>query len=337
MTCYGEGSGSEGDAHEAFNFAAIYKVPEIFVCENNGFAISTPMRKEYAIEYAAQRAAGYGFPGVTLDGRDPVTAYVVAKEAIARARAGDGPTLIECLVDRLGAHSSEDDQRRYRTQEEIERLAQSDCLEQFKKRLARRRRAERQGGRRVRGARQGRGRQGDQRRHGVARRARGERPDQRLRARRAEGDRAGGRRRDRRDEHGVGASLGPHRGDGARRARHGPRRGRRQEGRRVPGHRRALQPSSARRASSTPRWRSHRSPASPSASRSPASGRWPRCSSPTSPTWRSTRSPTRSPSSATAATATGRCRWSSARRWAATRTAPSITRSRSRRGSPRPA
>jgi 2-oxoisovalerate dehydrogenase E1 component len=135
MTCYGEGAGSEGDAHEAFNFAAIYKVPEIFVCENNGFAISTPFRKEYAIEYAAQRAAGYGFPGVTLDGRDPVTCYVVAKEAVARARAGEGPTLIECLVDRLGAHSSEDDQRRYRTQEEIEHLAQTDCLEQFKKRL----------------------------------------------------------------------------------------------------------------------------------------------------------------------------------------------------------
>lgn len=135
MTCYGEGAGSEGDAHEAFNFAAIYKLPEIFVCENNGFAISTPFRKEYAIDYAAQRAAGYGFPGVTLDGRDPVTCYVVAKEAIARARAGRGPTLIECLVDRLGAHSSEDDQRRYRTQEEIDRLTQNDCLEQFKTRL----------------------------------------------------------------------------------------------------------------------------------------------------------------------------------------------------------
>src|SRR4029077_4634057 len=135
MTCYGEGSGSEGDAHEAFNFAAIHKVPEIFVCENNGVAISTPFNKEYAIDYVAQRAAGYGFPGVTLDGRDPVTAYVVAKEAIARARAGEGPTLIECLVDRLGAHSSEDDQRRYRTQEEIERLAVSDCLEQFQQRL----------------------------------------------------------------------------------------------------------------------------------------------------------------------------------------------------------
>jgi 2-oxoisovalerate dehydrogenase E1 component len=135
MTCYGEGAGSEGDAHEAFNFAAIHKLPEVFICENNGFAISTPMRKEYAIEYAAQRASGYGFPGVTVDGRDPVTCYHVAKEAIARARAGEGPTLIECLVDRLGAHSSEDDQRRYRTQEEIDRLAENDCLERFKKRL----------------------------------------------------------------------------------------------------------------------------------------------------------------------------------------------------------
>src|SRR5919201_6926154 len=117
------------------NFASIYQLPEVFVVQNNGFAISTPYRKEYAVEYAAQRAAGYGFPGVTLDGRDPVTAYHVAKEAVARARAGGGPTLIECLVDRLGAHSSEDDQRRYRSQEEIDRLAQNDCLERFKKQL----------------------------------------------------------------------------------------------------------------------------------------------------------------------------------------------------------
>lgn len=135
LTAYGEGAGSEGDAHEAFNFAAIYKLPEVFVCENNGFAISTPFRKEYAIDYVAQRAAGYGFPGITVDGRDPVTCYVVSKEAVARARAYEGPTLIECLVDRLGAHSSEDDQRRYRSQEEIELLAQNDCLERFKKRL----------------------------------------------------------------------------------------------------------------------------------------------------------------------------------------------------------
>jgi 2-oxoisovalerate dehydrogenase E1 component len=135
MTCYGEGAGSEGDAHEAFNFAAIYKLPEIFVCQNNGFAISVPFRKQYALEYAAQRAAGYGFPGVTVDGRDPVTCYHVAKQAVGRARAGEGPTLIECLVDRLGAHSSEDDQRRYRSQEELEQLARNDCLERFKRRL----------------------------------------------------------------------------------------------------------------------------------------------------------------------------------------------------------
>jgi 2-oxoisovalerate dehydrogenase E1 component len=135
MTCYGEGAGSEGDTHEAFNFAAIHKLPEIFVCQNNGFAISVPFNKQYALEHAAQRAAGYGFPGVTVDGRDPVTCYHVAKQAIARARAGEGPTLIECLVDRLGAHSSEDDQRRYRTQEELDQLAANDGLERFKKRL----------------------------------------------------------------------------------------------------------------------------------------------------------------------------------------------------------
>jgi 2-oxoisovalerate dehydrogenase E1 component len=135
MTSYGEGAGAEGDAHEAFNFAAIHKLPEVFVCQNNGFAISVPFNKQYAVEYAAQRAAGYGFPGVTLDGRDPVTSYHVAKQAVARARAGEGPTLIECLVDRLGAHSSEDDQRRYRTQEELDELASNDCLEKFRRRL----------------------------------------------------------------------------------------------------------------------------------------------------------------------------------------------------------
>jgi 2-oxoisovalerate dehydrogenase E1 component len=135
MTSYGEGAGSEGDAHEAFNFAAIYRLPVIFVCQNNGFAISVPFNKEYAIEHAAQRAAGYGFPGVTVDGRDPVTCYHVAKQAIARARAGDGPTLIETLVDRLGAHSSEDDQRRYRSQEELDQLAANDGLARFRTRL----------------------------------------------------------------------------------------------------------------------------------------------------------------------------------------------------------
>src|SRR5437660_5092782 len=135
MTCYGDGAGSEGDTHEAFNFAAIHRLPEIFVCQNNGFAISVPFNKQYAIEHAAQRAAGYGFPGVTVDGRDPVTCYHVSKQAVARARAGEGPTLIEALVDRLGAHSSEDDQRRYRSQEELEHLTENDCLQRYRRRL----------------------------------------------------------------------------------------------------------------------------------------------------------------------------------------------------------
>ncbi|HLQ62185.1 MAG TPA: thiamine pyrophosphate-dependent enzyme [Candidatus Acidoferrales bacterium] len=135
MTSYGEGSGSEGDAHEAFNFAAIHRLPLVFVCQNNGFAISVPFNKQYAVDYAAQRAAGYGFPGVSMDGRDPVTCYHVAKQAVARARSGEGPTLIECLVDRLGAHSSEDDQRRYRSEEELAAASKNDCLEQFRTRL----------------------------------------------------------------------------------------------------------------------------------------------------------------------------------------------------------
>jgi len=135
MTSYGEGAGSEGDTHEAFNFAAIHQLPIVFICQNNGFAISTPFSKEYALKHAAQRALGYGFPGVTLDGRDPVTAYHVAKQAVARARSGEGPTLIETIVDRLGAHSSEDDQRRYRSQEELEQLAANDCLRRFRTNL----------------------------------------------------------------------------------------------------------------------------------------------------------------------------------------------------------
>ena len=135
MTCFGEGAGAEGDAHEAFNFAAIQRLPVVFVCQNNQFAISTPFNKEYAIEHVAQRALGYGFPGVTLDGRDPVTTYHVAQQAVQRARAGEGPTLVEALVDRIGAHSSEDDQRRYRSAEELEALKNSDCLVQYRDRL----------------------------------------------------------------------------------------------------------------------------------------------------------------------------------------------------------
>jgi 2-oxoisovalerate dehydrogenase E1 component len=135
LTTYGEGAGSEGDAFEAFNFAAIHKLPVVFVCENNRIAISVPYKLAYAVEHAAQRAAGFGFAGVTVDGRDPVTCYYAAQEAISRARAGEGPTLLECVVDRLGSHTSQDDQRRYRTPAELEKLKDKDCVEIFRGRL----------------------------------------------------------------------------------------------------------------------------------------------------------------------------------------------------------
>lgn len=135
LACYGDGAGSEGDAHEAFNFAAIHRLPVIFVCQNNAIAISTPFSRAYAVPYAAQRALGYGFPGVTVDGRDPAACYKVTTEAVRRAREGGGPTLIECLVDRLGGHTSEDDQSKYRAAGEVEQAALRDPVERFRQLL----------------------------------------------------------------------------------------------------------------------------------------------------------------------------------------------------------
>ncbi len=132
MAMFGEGASAAGDAHEAMNFAGIHKLPVIFVCENNGYAISTPQRKEIPLGRVADRAAAYDFPGVTVDGSDVVAVVRAAREAVERAQGGDGPTLIECLVDRLGAHSSEDEQRRYRSQEEIDSLGALDGLANFR-------------------------------------------------------------------------------------------------------------------------------------------------------------------------------------------------------------
>ncbi len=135
MTMFGEGASAAGDTHEAMNFAGIYSLPLIFVCENNGYAISTPRSKEMAIDRLAARAEAYGFRGVTVDGSDVVGCYAAARDAYTRAQRGEGPTLIECLVDRLGAHSSEDEQRRYRSQEEIDALNEADCLVNFRANL----------------------------------------------------------------------------------------------------------------------------------------------------------------------------------------------------------
>ena len=108
---FGEGSSNQGDFHEGANFASVHKLPVIFMCENNQYAISVPISKQVACERISDRAIGYGMPGVTVDGNDPLAVYRVVKEAVDRARAGHGPTLIETVSYRLTPHSSDDDDR----------------------------------------------------------------------------------------------------------------------------------------------------------------------------------------------------------------------------------
>lgn len=119
-TSFGEGGSSKGDFHEGLNFAAIWKCPAIFLCENNRYAISVSQEKQMAIEDVAIRALGYGMHGVIVDGQDPLAVYKVTREAVARARRGEGPTLIEAKTYRIVPHSSDDDDRLYRTREEVE-------------------------------------------------------------------------------------------------------------------------------------------------------------------------------------------------------------------------
>lgn len=125
---FGEGATSEGAWHEALNFAGIHELPVIFVCENNRYAISVPQKKQMAIENVADRAAGYGFPGVVVDGNDVLACYGAMKLAVERARAGEGPTLIEAKTYRFQPHTSDDDDRTYRTREEVEEARRHDPL-----------------------------------------------------------------------------------------------------------------------------------------------------------------------------------------------------------------
>ena len=117
---FGDGAASQGDCHEAMNFAAIHKLPVVFFCENNKYATSVPLRKQMAIEDVADRAQGYGFPGFAVDGIDLLGVYRVAKDAVERARRGQGPTFIEVKVERLMPHTSDDDDTRYRSKEELD-------------------------------------------------------------------------------------------------------------------------------------------------------------------------------------------------------------------------
>ncbi|SFL68792.1 thiamine pyrophosphate-dependent dehydrogenase E1 component subunit alpha [Salibacterium qingdaonense] len=131
MVSFGEGSASQGDFHEGANFAGIHNLPVIFFCENNKYAISVPMDKQSGSEYVSDRAAGYGMPGVTVDGNDPLAVYEAVKEAVDRARNGKGPTLIETLTYRLTPHSSDDDDSFYRSKEEVEQAKKEDAVHTF--------------------------------------------------------------------------------------------------------------------------------------------------------------------------------------------------------------
>ncbi len=132
---FGEGATSKGDFHEALNFAGIHSLPVVFVCENNGYAISVPMTQESAVDDVADRAHGYGFGGVIVDGNDPLDVYAATHQAVRRARAGDGPTLVECKTYRFKAHTSDDDDRTYRTPEEVEAWRKKDPLRQLRQYL----------------------------------------------------------------------------------------------------------------------------------------------------------------------------------------------------------
>ena len=134
MTFFGEGSTANGQWHEAMNFAGIHRLPVVFVLENNQFAYSTPTELEFAVD-PVKRAATYGFPGVSVDGNDVEAVFEVARVAADRARAGAGPTLIECETMRMHGHGAHDDMS-YVPKEMLERWAERDPIELYKARLA---------------------------------------------------------------------------------------------------------------------------------------------------------------------------------------------------------
>ncbi|ALS28386.1 2-oxoisovalerate dehydrogenase [Paenibacillus sp. 32O-W] len=133
-TSFGEGSSNQGDFHEGCNFAGVHKLPVIFMCQNNQYAISVPAHRQLGGR-VCDRAIGYGFPGVRVDGNDPLEVYRTVKEARQRAIAGEGPTLIEAMVYRLSPHSTSDNDMAYRTKDEVEEHRKRDGLPRFKQYL----------------------------------------------------------------------------------------------------------------------------------------------------------------------------------------------------------
>jgi pyruvate dehydrogenase E1 component alpha subunit len=133
----GDGATSEGDVHEALNFAAVFAAPCLFYVQNNQWAISVPLERQLRAPSIAHKAVGYGMPGVRVDGNDVLACFAVVAEAARRARAGEGPTLIEAVTYRLGPHTTSDDPARYRTEQEVEQWAALDPLPRFERYLRR--------------------------------------------------------------------------------------------------------------------------------------------------------------------------------------------------------
>jgi 2-oxoisovalerate dehydrogenase E1 component alpha subunit len=128
----GDGAMSEGDAHEALNFASVFKAPVVFFVQNNQWAISTPASHQTAAPSIAHRAIGYGMPGIRVDGNDVLACYAVMAEAAQRARDGGGPTLIEAITYRMGPHTTSDDPTRYRSDEEVAHWAARDPIQRYR-------------------------------------------------------------------------------------------------------------------------------------------------------------------------------------------------------------
>jgi pyruvate dehydrogenase E1 component alpha subunit len=135
LTYFGEGGSSEGDFHEALNLAGVTKAPIVFFLQNNQWAISTPRAYQTAAAHLADRAAGYGFEGRVVDGNDLLAVYEVTKEAVERARRGDGPTLIESLTYRMSFHNTTDNPSRYQDPKELEEARKRDPIDRVKKYL----------------------------------------------------------------------------------------------------------------------------------------------------------------------------------------------------------
>jgi len=139
LCTFGDGAASQGDFHEGVNFAAVHSLPIVFVCENNGYAISVPIRLQMANPDVADRAKGYGIAGVSVDGTDVTACYEACKAAVELARRGEGPTLIDAKIWRINSHTSEDNHLKYRTKEEIADAAEHDPIARFRAWLLERR------------------------------------------------------------------------------------------------------------------------------------------------------------------------------------------------------